>query len=66
LPEIAFKQPQDRQRLLQIAQFCAKILSVYGQPFSRVLTPNSSVSLPISIAFQHDNPGIELAVFTDR
>jgi hypothetical protein len=50
----------------EIAQLCAKNPLTLSAAFSRVLTPNSSVSLPISIAFQHDNPGIELAVFTDR
>jgi hypothetical protein len=49
-----------------LPNFAQKILSVYGQPFSRVLTPNSSVSLPVSIAFQVDDFGIELAVFSDR
>ena len=46
--------------------FSQKTLSFCGEPFSRALTLNSSARMPISIAFQIDNLGIELAVFTYR
>jgi hypothetical protein len=63
----ASKTGPDHSDLCQKSpNFAQKTLSFYGELFSRVPTSNSSARAPVLIAFQIDNLGIELAVFTYR